>query len=302
MVHRDLSFDPVPIEFLKRSKDVELWIKRDDLIDEEVSGNKLYKLRNNIKSFLEDDYDAIVTFGGAFSNHIAATASLCNKLNIPCVGIVRGEKTDPLNATLARAKHQGMKLQFVSRELYRKKDDPHFIGQLDLGLSNPLVIPEGGANLQGIQGASEILDGVPIFDFIVCAVGTGTTAIGLPLSLKEGQMVLAIPIHKHEKVIEETLEHFADLEKVSHRITVQSCHFGGYAKHTPELIEFIRAFKQEFGIMLDPIYTGKAMYKTHELIESGYFPKGSRILFVHTGGIQGIEGFESRFGALITDS
>ena len=303
MVQTDLSIDPTPIQLLAIRNGVELSIKRDDLMDLEVSGNKLFKLKKNVEKFVEDNHDGIITFGGAFSNHIAATAALCKKLNIPCMGIIRGEPTDPLNDTLKRAHERGMLLRFVSRSLYRLKDTEDYLGSLESPFQNPLIIQEGGANLEGILGAKEILDErMDHFDFIVATVGTGTTVAGLSLAAKPHQKVVGIPIHKHEDILLELAESFPSIASAISEIRSEPCHFGGYAKWDEELIAFMRRFFEDHTIKLDPVYTGKAMYKTIELIDAGYFKSGSKVAFIHTGGLQGIDGFESRFGQLYTDS
>ncbi|MEZ4720570.1 MAG: pyridoxal-phosphate dependent enzyme [Flavobacteriales bacterium] len=280
------------------STGVSLFIKRDDLIDGQVSGNKLYKLRLNIEQAKREGKDTILTFGGAYSNHIAATAKYCKEQGLNSIGIIRGERAEKLNPTLRLAEQNGMQLEFINRSNYRLKSDPEHLRQVSSRFNEPYVIPEGGANLLGIEGSKDILnDNCAQYDFIVSAMGTGTTFAGLVRGAKPNQKVIGIPIHKHEELIRDIINVDPTFEEISNERfkVLGGYHFGGYAKWTNELLAFIRAFHRNTSIKLDPIYTGKAMFACIDLIKTGHFSKGSKMLFIHTGGLQAIPGFEERF-------
>lgn len=271
-------------------------IKRDDLIDDKISGNKLYKLYRNIEFAEQNRFKTIITFGGAFSNHIAATASICKKRKLSSIGIIRGEADSKTNPTLSFAESCGMELKFISREDYKCKSEPSFTSELKLLHPNSFIIPEGGANQLGIEGAMNILDArTSKYDYVVCAMGTGTTYAGLVKAAPNSQSVIGIPIHKHENLLNDIIELEEDFQLKPNDQILNGHHLGGYAKWTPELLQFIRSFFHKTTIKLDPIYTGKAMFAIDRLSNNDFFPKGSNVLFIHTGGIQGVAGFEDRF-------
>ncbi len=280
-------------------------IKRDDLIDEFVSGNKLYKLRLNIESALKNRDETIITFGGAYSNHIAATAAFAQKKGIKTIGIIRGEAHTVLNPTLRFARQCGMELKYVSRAEYRLKESIEFQLKFLSSYKNAFVIPEGGANYLGIEGCKSILDErTAKFDYVFVAMGTGTTYAGLVKAAYEGQSIIGLPIHKHDKLLDDILKidpKFGAIHHHRHQI-VSGYHFGGYAKYTDELLDFIRSFHEQTTIKLDPIYTGKAFFGMFDLLEKKQIPANANILFIHTGGLQGIEGFEIQHKLRLFDS
>lgn len=287
------------IDFLTEKNGVEIYVKRDDLIDEKVSGNKLFKLRQNVAFAKKEQLDTIVTFGGAFSNHIAATATYGNLSSLKTVGIIRGERPEILNATLLHASNQGMDLEFISRSDYRLKNEPDYIAKLKKRFPNTLIIPEGGANLLGIEGAKEILNkATEKFDYVTTAMGTGTTFAGMVKGSEKSQKIIGLPIHKHDKLLDDinAIDQNFDQNNYSKYDIINGYHFGGYAKWKPELIDFIQEIYDQFGLKLDPIYTGKALFGIFDLIDKNYFEAESKVLFIHTGGLQGVEGFEKRFG------
>lgn len=281
------------------SKGISLAIKRDDLIDDQVSGNKLYKLRLNVEEAKKEGKETILTFGGAYSNHIAATAKYCQDQALNSIGIIRGERPEKLNPTLQLAEQNGMLLNFISRTDYRMKNEPEFLERMKSAFNDPFIIPEGGANLLGIEGSKDIInDNCAQYDFIVTAMGTGTTFAGLVQSAKPNQKVIGIPIHKHDELIRDIIQVDPTFEEISNERfeVLGGYHFGGYAKWTNELLAFIRTFHRSTSIKLEPVYTGKAMYGCIDLIQKSHFPAGSKILFIHTGGLQAIPGFEEGFG------
>ncbi|WP_371683005.1 1-aminocyclopropane-1-carboxylate deaminase/D-cysteine desulfhydrase [Flavobacterium sp. H122] len=275
-------------EFLNRN--VSLFIKREDLIHPYISGNKYRKLKYNLLDFESDGYDSLVTFGGAFSNHIAATAFACKEKGINAVGVIRGEelwKEITNNPTLKLAQECGMKFEFVTREQYRNKDSDEFKNYLQEKYGNCSILPEGGTNGLAVKGCGEILTPEDRdFDYICCAVGTGGTVSGLINSAKPHQKVIGFPVLKGN-FLQEEIRKFAKNDNWS---LESDYHFGGYAKVTDGLIDFINNFYQETNIPLDPVYTGKMVYGVLDLINKNYFPENSKILVIHTGGLQGIRG------------
>lgn len=300
MMEKKIPLFKVNSDFIK-SKEVELFIYRLDLNHPHISGNKLYKLKYNIEEAKKQKNDMLLTFGGAFSNHIAATAAAGKEQNLHTIGIIRGEEPVELNPTLQFAKKCGMELHFVSRSLYQNKEELNKYVSEKFSGRNFYLIPEGGSNELGIKGCQEITLNIPIdFDIVCCPCGTGATISGIILSLKEHQKAIGFQILKGEKYIlsEVTnwLNHFksvAPVEGIKNWKTNEEFHFGGYAKLKPELLNFMLEFEKENAIPLDYIYTGKMMFGIIELIKRGEFKKGTKIVVVHTGGLQGNKGFEN---------
>lgn len=268
----------------------QLSLKPEFRVHPSVSGNKYRKLKYNIQAVLDNNFQGILTFGGAFSNHIAATAAVGQDLNIPTVGIIRGEELArgvDSNPTLLYAKACGMHLEFISRAAYRQKTEDSFLHSLQKKYPKFYIIPEGGTNALAIDGCREILTETDYeFDVICCAVGTGGTISGLINSSLPHQKIIGFPALKGAFLRE-------DICKFAQQSNWELCHeyhFGGYAKVNLELIQFINKFKQEFELPLDPIYTGKMMFGIFDLIQNGFFSKSEKILAIHTGGLQGIEG------------
>lgn len=234
-----------------------------------------------------------MTFGGAFSNHILAVAAAGKEYGFKTVGIVRGEELSgkiSQNPTLQKAQDFGMIFEFVSRENYSHKNNPEFITRLKEKFGDFYLLPEGGTNQLAIKGCEEILtDEDTDFDYVCCAVGTGGTISGIINCSKPSQQVLGFPALKGDFLIED-IRKFA---KNSNWELVTDYHFGGYGKVNEELIVFINEFYQKYKIPLDPIYTGKMVFGVLDLIEKKWFPKNSKILIIHTGGLQGIEGMNN---------
>ncbi|RMB62928.1 1-aminocyclopropane-1-carboxylate deaminase/D-cysteine desulfhydrase [Dokdonia sinensis] len=273
---------------------IEIWLKREDEIHPYVSGNKFRKLKYNIAFAKEKQHTSILTFGGAYSNHIAAVAAAGQLEGFNTTGIIRGEelgndinKTLAQNPTLAFARHCGMRLHFVSRESYRDKNEVYFRESVISKFDNPYIIPEGGTNDLAVKGCEEILSTEDErFDYVCCAVGTGGTIAGIINTASDHQNVLGFPALKGEWIKGEIQQWSSNTDWK----LIADYHFGGYAKINRKLVSFINDFKKEQGISLDPIYTGKMMYGIFDLISQGYFPQNSRILAIHTGGLQGIAG------------
>lgn len=279
---------------------VSLMIKRDDLIHPHISGNKWRKLKYNLQVAQEHGHSTVLTFGGAFSNHIVATAVCSSLAGFNCVGIIRGEEAYATNPTLSLAAEHGMKLHFVSRGDYRLRDQPDFEELLAQKFGSCFIIPEGGANRLGQKGCEEIVDSQDgAFDYVTVAMGTGTTFLGLlDAAMVTNLKVLGFPVIKNFNELDDPLSERYDQGTYQ---VIKDYHFGGYAKFTKELVTFINEFRHHTGIALDPIYTGKMMYGLFDLIRTGYFPVGSDILAIHTGGLQGIKGFNQMNGDLIDE-
>ena len=269
-------------------------LKPDYLIHPTVSGNKYRKLKYNLQKAQSENYKGILTFGGAFSNHIAATAAAGMVLNIPTVGVIRGEELaskKELNSTLNYAKSCGMHLEYVSRSDYKQKNDPAYLKLLLENFKNFYVIPEGGTNGLAIKGCQEILSQEDLtFDIICCAVGTGGTIAGLINSSLPTQKIIGFPALKGGFLNEDICK-FASQ---SNWELWDAYHFGGYAKVDSKLITFMNYFKTTYKIPLDPVYTAKMMYGIFDAIQIGKIPKNAKVLAIHTGGLQGIEGMNLR--------
>ena len=279
----------VPIIQIHLQKNIQLFLKREDLIHPQISGNKYWKLFYNINSYLDQSLanPFIITFGGAFSNHIAATAALGKQYNLKTLGIIRGEELQDKwqeNPTLKLAHQNGMQFRFVTRAEYRDKETLTQIVEKEF--LEALVIPEGGTNEHAVEGIQFMLtEETKSFDYLCTAVGTGGTIAGISKFAEENQKVLGFKVVDDQSLYNKVLK-LSD----NNNFELIEAHEGKYGKITDENIRFINDFKQKYGIQLDPIYTGKMMRKLFEMIEENYFPAGSNILAFHTGGLQGISG------------
>jgi len=279
----------IPIQEITIHKKVKLFIKREDLIHPQISGNKYWKLFYNINNYLETlpENPLIITFGGAYSNHISAVSAAGNLFGIKTLGIIRGEELEQKwrdNPTLVLAKRNGMNLKFVIREEYRHKEK--LTEFLLHEFPEALIIPEGGTNKNAVQGVKMMLNNdTKDFDYLCTAVGTGGTLAGISEFCEDNQKVIGF------KVVEDSSLENKILELTSKRnFDLTDAAFGGYGKINDENVRFINDFKVKFDIPLEPVYTGKMMLKLFEMIDADYFPEESKILCFHTGGLQGIEG------------
>lgn len=276
-----------------RERGVTLYIKREDVLHPLISGNKYRKLKYNLVEARESGKDTLLTFGGAYSNHIAAVACAGKEAGLGTLGVIRGEELERKwqeNPTLALAHTHGMRFHFVSREAYRQKDSADFLDGLQRLFGDYHFLPEGGSNAMGVKGCEEILGNRDAdFDYICCAVGTGATLAGLANSSGPGQQVLGFKALKGD-FLERDIRTFARNRRWK---LVNDFHFGGYAKVDRILVDFINGFKRETGIALDPVYTGKMLFGIFALVEQGTLPEGSRVLAIHTGGLQGIKGMNT---------
>jgi len=278
-----------------REKGVELFVKRDDLIHPVISGNKWRKLKYNIEFAKRSKSSCILTFGGAYSNHLIATAKAGQIFNLPTIGIVRGEEKKALNPTLQKCVEYGMQLEFVTRDLYKRKEEKTFHQDLRDKFGEYLLIPEGGANDLGIKGCEEILsEDKNVHDYVSVAAGTGTTAKGI-LKASNEEKILVFPALKGATFLRNEISDQIRNDKLNRLELFEDYHFDGYAKINPELIAFTRDFYNSYQIKLDLIYTAKHFFGLFDLIRKNYFPPKSKILAIHTGGLQGNKGMEERY-------
>jgi 1-aminocyclopropane-1-carboxylate deaminase len=272
---------------------VELYIRREDLIHPLISGNKFRKLKYNLIQAKSENQSTLLTFGGAFSNNILAVASAGFENNFKTIGVIRGEELVSKieeNPTLKKAQELGMQFKFVSREEYRNKTNKEFLAALQSEFGSFYLLPEGGTNELAIKGCEEILTNEDrSFTHVCCSIGTGGTISGIINSSFTNQQIVGFPSLKGDFISNE-ISNFA---KKSNWNIISDYHFGGYGKINDELIRFINDFYLKHNIPLDPIYTGKMMFGIEDLIQNNYFPNGSNILAIHTGGLQGIEGMNT---------
>lgn len=279
----------IPIVEIPIESKVRLFIKREDLTHPEISGNKYWKMFYNVKKYLEKEVSErkIITFGGAFSNHIAAAAALGNEFGIETLGIIRGNELEDSwqeNPTLFSAHQNGMSFRFVTRETYRYKE--RLMAELQEEFPESLVVPEGGTNENAVEGIQYMLtDETNDFDYICSAVGTGGTVSGLSKFAQPHQKVIGFKAVK-DNSLENRIKNLSKKDN----FTLVDASDGGFGKITDENVRFINEFYQYFGIVLEPVYTGKMLRKIFEMIADDYFPANSKILAFHTGGLQGIVG------------
>jgi 1-aminocyclopropane-1-carboxylate deaminase len=281
-------------DVLTKKHGIQLFVLRTDLNHPTISGNKLFKLKYNLIAAKESNKKTVLTFGGAYSNHIAATAAAGKECGLKTIGIIRGDELKNINPTLQLALQNGMQLHYVSRALFQDKNALNNYMQEQFSLEEIYLIPEGGSNELGVIGCKEITSSISIpYDTVCCACGTGATMAGITLSITEKQKALGFQILKSENYMQQEVEKWQTHFKASPKNWAinEYYHFGGYAKLKPALTRFMEQFEQEHAIPLDFIYTGKMMFGIYDLIKKDYFKKGETVVAIHTGGIQGNVGF-----------
>lgn len=268
---------------------IELYIKREDVLHNEISGNKFRKLKYNLIEAKKIGFTKLLTFGGAYSNHIAAVAAAGRDYGFETIGVIRGDELQEKyleNPTLKKAFENGMQFSFVSRTQYRDKTNPDFLAELKQQFGDFYLIPEGGTNELAVKGCEEILTtDDDLFDFICCAVGTGGTISGIINSLQPHQKALGFPALKGDFLFDE-IRKYAKNDRWD---LITDYHFGGYAKINEQLKQFMDQFYKKYLITLDPVYTSKLTFGVIDLISKGYFKPYSKILLIHTGGLQGLQ-------------
>lgn len=279
-------------------KQIRVFVKREDLTDQYISGNKWYKLKYNLIEAEKLGFRTLLTFGGAFSNHIHAAAAAGKIFGFKTIGVIRGEEHLPLNPTLSFAYENGMYLEYIDRASYRKKYDHELIQKWKNKHGDFYLIPEGGSNHLAVKGCAEIISSINIkFDYVCSACGTGGTLAGLILGLNKNAFALGFSVLKSGEFLNQNISSFLkyfDADDFKNWKINLDFHFGGYAKVTKELIEFCNIFLKKHNITIEPIYTGKMFYGLFDLIKRDYFPTNSSIIAIHTGGLQGLEGLKFR--------
>jgi 1-aminocyclopropane-1-carboxylate deaminase len=272
---------------------VNVFVKRDDLIHPIISGNKWRKLKYTLKKAVTQNRTHLVTFGGAYSNHLLATSAAAAQFGLKSTGIVRGEQVE--NDMLFLCRLHGMKLIFADRERYRDKQT--LFNQYFANNQDSFFIEEGAASIEGAKGCSEIIAELPeTYDHIFCACGTGTTAAGIINGINDANLPTlfnGIPVLKNGAFLRTEIEQYLNTSYLFKLHT--DYHFGGYGKTTPELITFIKQFVADTGILIDPVYTGKMFFAIYDLAAKNYFKPGDNILAIHSGGMWGILGMKDKF-------
>lgn len=292
---------------------VDVFVLRLDLIHPKINGNKWFKLKYNLEEAKKLGKDTILTFGGAFSNHIHATAAACKQLGLKSIGVIRGEEEYSNNDTLSDAVKMGMKLHFVNRGDYRRKNEPGYLADLKSKLGDFYTVPEGGNNYLGSLGCAEILSSMDGFDYVFCSVGTSATFCGLAKSISNSQHLIGISVLKGEGslVVEaqarvneirgkDDLKIYITKELLSDTFLsksgiINNYHFGGFARHTKDLLDFKTDFEKQYKLPLDYVYESKLFYAVSDLIKAKKIPFNSKVIVIHGGGLQGNAGYEKRY-------
>jgi 1-aminocyclopropane-1-carboxylate deaminase len=286
----EIMLQPTPVQEVRLpsldKQGVRLLIKRDDLIHPHISGNKWRKLKYNIMQLTGKP---ILTFGGAYSNHVRAVAAVTSILGIGSTGVIRGEPGLPLNPVLGYVKKMGMRLHCVDRSSYRRREEPDYVAELLSLLGPHHVVPEGGRNAAGIRGCREILPEVEQeYDAVYCAVGTGTTLAGLIAELPVSARAVGIPVLKGGEFLKREVRDLlilADCPDHARWGLETEYHFGGYGKRPSHLCAFTEQLSRDTQIPFEPVYTGKLMYGLLDNVTRGDFRRGDTILAIHTGGV-----------------
>ncbi len=286
-------------EPLCKKAHVSLFLQREDLVHPLLSGNKWYKLKYNLEQAKNEGQHTLLTFGGAYSNHIYATAAAGQVYGFKTIGVIRGEASNPPNYTLRQAAAMGMQLHYIDRQSYRHKEEESFAEELHRQFGNYYLLPEGGANALAVKGCMEIARYAADYDYACVSMGTGSTLAGMAVAMNGTGKLLGFPALKNGSFLMDEVHQLtqAYAGKTFDNIQlIDQYHFGGYARFKPSLIDFINAFIRKHQILLDPVYTGKMLYGIYDMVRQGFFPAGSRILAIHSGGLQGVHGYNERFG------
>ncbi|MCG7531453.1 pyridoxal-phosphate dependent enzyme [Psychrobium sp. MM17-31] len=273
---------------------IKVYIKRDDLIHPQISGNKWRKLKYNLLYAKQQGYNEVLSFGGAYSNHIHSLAFAGQANGLKTIGIIRGEY-DPNNPTIRDAKEAGMHIEFVNRSDYRRRFDQDYLSEIQDKYPNALIVPEGGTNDLALLGLAEMVEEIPKekAQFIITACGSGGTSAGILKAMQPEQTLISIPVLKKADYLKQEI---IDLAKCNvHQLQfLTEFHQGGYGKVTPELVTFIEQFETTHAIQLEPIYNGKMMIAFYQLVRENYFKPHSSVTLIHTGGLQGLNGLKQR--------
>lgn len=283
---------------------IEVIVRRDDLIHRTLSGNKFYKLFFNLRQAMAEKQHRILSFGGAYSNHLHALAAAGKEYGLQTIGVVRGHRPKQLSPTLADAQAWGMELHFVSRQEYQRRNQADYIEALRQRLGDFYAVPEGGANLQGARGCQVIAQATATqldFDGICLACGTGTTLAGVAAALEAGKTAYGFSVLKGEGQLAEEVAQLqraltqVDTPQRANWQLIEGYHGGGYARYPEPLQAFVRRFEDDSGIPLDPVYTAKLFWGMEAEAQKGLWPRGTRLVAVHSGGLQGRRGYPLHF-------
>jgi 1-aminocyclopropane-1-carboxylate deaminase len=284
---------------------VRLLLWRDDLAHPDLPGNKARKLKYNLRAAQGQGHHTLLTFGGAYSNHLAAVATAGRLLGFHTIGLVRGDAPEAgaaLNLTLAQAEADGMVLHYLDRSTYRRRAEPAFLAEVQARFGPAYVLPEGGTNVLALPGCAELVNEIRAqtgFDALAVAVGTGGTLAGLLTGLRGPEQAIGVAALKNGGFLRDEIDALtreATGQIFANYLLQSDYHFGGYAKYSAELLAFIEHFRQQHGVLLDPIYTGKMLFGVLDLIRQGHFAPGSTVVAIHTGGQQAWAGWHQRFG------
>jgi len=285
-----------PLQKLNHPVLTNLWVKRDDLIDPYISGNKWRKLKYILQDVISKNKTHLVTFGGAYSNHLVATASAAARSGLKATAFVRGEEI--INEMLLLCKLFGMRLIFTDRERYKNKN--HLYTEYFGGDSDAYFIDEGGASPEAVEGCAEIINELPLnTQHIFCAAGTGTTAAGLLKGIQQADLkttLHVIPVLKGGDFIRQEISKYVEI--TDHLVIHTNYHFGGYAKTTSQLLNFMKDFISAQGMLVDPVYTAKMFYAINDLANSHYIKSNESIVAIHTGGLLGIMGMKEKLSVI----
>ncbi len=296
-----MKYTETPLQELQdpflKEQGVRIVVKREDLNHPHVSGNKWWKLKGVMDEARLQGKTTLITFGGAFSNHIVATAAAARESGLKSIGIIRGERILPLNTSLAFAEQQGMQLEFVSREVYRSKTDPEFLTHLSRRFGEGYIIPEGGTNDAAIrsvaQWAQQLMD-VPDFDFVCLPAGTGGTLAGLISGFGGSKQLIGFSVLKGNFLTGEVDRMLTSSGSAYRNWSIENeYHFGGYAKSHPDLEKFMARQWEVNRLPLEPVYSGKMLFGVYDLIRKGRFSRSSVILVLHTGGLESMRDLSS---------
>jgi 1-aminocyclopropane-1-carboxylate deaminase/D-cysteine desulfhydrase-like pyridoxal-dependent ACC family enzyme len=307
IIDKEISEDAAILQNVKLpgiTKAYTLYLKREDLIHPIISGNKWRKLKYNLKEANKLGEQTLLTFGGAFSNHIYATAGAGKIFGFNTIGVIRGEEHIPLNPTLQFATDCGMELFYLDRTTYRKKTDPQVLQKLKSKFGQFYLVPEGGTNQLAIKGASEIIKNLDAdFDYVLSACGTGGTLSGIICGLNGSKKIIGIPVLKGARFLIDDIKKYVKEfsgKTFSNWTLDLNYHFGGYAKITKELAMFLKDFESINSVQLDPIYTGKLLLAVREMLKKNEFIENPTIIAIHTGGLQGIKGMKNKMDKLLS--
>ena len=292
------------VELPNNSNKVKVFIKREDLLHPIISGNKWRKLKYNLIEAKIRGLNTLLTFGGAYSNHIHATSFAGKLFGFKTIGLIRGEEHLPLNSTLEFAKKHGMEIHYIDRQTYRNKREKSVLNLIRKKFGDFYLLPEGGSNILAVKGCVEIIQDIDLeYDYILAACGTGGTLAGLIAGLDGEKEIIGIPVLKGANFLIEDIaalvKEYSNKNYKNWKLQLEY-HFGGYAKINRELINFMRKFEYNNNILLDPVYTAKLMFAINSMIGEGKFKQGSTVIAIHTGGLQGRMGMKNKVDKLLS--